>query len=70
MIYTLFVIMIMQDGTRIDHRYPDKMKYLECMSYARQESEAMRHEDTSRFKSLDFYCGTEEDLKRDYPNGK
>lgn len=65
--FTLFVIMILQDGTRVDHRYPDQLKYLECMQYARQEAEAMRHEDTSKFKSMDFYCGTEETLKKDYP---
>ena len=53
--FTLFVIMILQDGTRVDHRYPDQLKYLECMQYARQEAEAMRHEDTSKFKSMNHY---------------
>lgn len=70
MIYTLFVLMILQDGTRVDHAYPDQMKYHECMTFARQEAEAMKQEDTSWAKSIDFYCGIEEQFKAAYPVDK
>ena len=67
MIYTLFVLMIMQDGTRVEHAYPDLMKYHECMTFARQEAEAMKQQDTSWAKSTGFYCGTEEQFEAAYP---
>lgn len=64
--YFLFVVMFLHDGTQIDHKYPDSMKYLECMSYARQEAEALKQEDTSKFKTIDFYCGTDADFAGEY----
>lgn len=67
MMYLLFVVMILQNGTRIDMHYPDTFRYSECMTFARQEMQAMKLEDTSRFKTIDFYCGTQEDFDEEYP---
>lgn len=64
--YFLFVVMFLHDGTQINHKYPDSMKYLECMSYARSESSEMQKEDTSRFKTIDFYCGTQDEFNKEY----
>ena len=64
--YYLFVVMFLHNGAVAVHKYPDEMKYLECMQYARSEASEMRKEDTSDFKTIDFYCGTDEDFKKKY----
>lgn len=66
--YFLFVVMFLHNGQVATHKYPDEMKYLECMQYARAESEAMQKEDTSYIRRTDFYCGTDDDFKKEYKN--